>query len=462
MKSGKKRTTSFSPFAPICCVILLSVLATRLIPPGVFERVQVSGRAVIVPGSFHPATAKSLSFFSVFLAIPYGFIGTANLIFLILLVGGAIEVYNRTGAIAAGLHALTRKTGKTARVFLLFFIFCLLLVLGGFFGWVQAAIPFVPLVVPLVLSLGFDPLVAAAVVILGLLVGFCAGPSNLYTVGVAQQVAGLPLFSGFGLRLLIFGVFGLLSFFFILRQIKKDAGSDNVETRGGAADAAVPLSVEPEGKCASRLILAVIFLTFGLVTRGMLYLDWGPAEIAAAFTASGIVAGILRRFSTAEIAACFTEGAKNALTGAMIVGTAGGVQWVLEKGCIIDPIIYYLSGFLSGLPPLAAAVGVSVIVALVGGLIPSGSGKAVVLAPIMIPLADMIGLTRQTTILAYQFGDGLANLVWFTYGTLLIFLDYAKTPLSRWYRFVLPLLLILTAVAVLFLWIAVKINYGPA
>lgn len=146
----------------------------------------------------------------------------------------------------------------------------------------------------------------------------------------------------------------------------------------------------------------------------------------------------------------------------MIVGVARGVQWILEQGGIIDPIINGLSQLLDGLPPVGSAIGVFIVVSLLNALVPSGSGKAMALMPILMPLAELIGITRQTMILAYQFGDGISNIFWFTYGGLLIFLSYGKIPLARWYKFVMPLIAVMIVLAVIFLSIAVKIGYGPA
>lgn len=143
----------------------------------------------------------------------------------------------------------------------------------------------------------------------------------------------------------------------------------------------------------------------------------------------------------------------------MIVGVARGVQWILQDGGVIDPIIHFLSSQIQGSSPYLSAIGIFVVVSLLNGLVPSGSGKAMALMPLMIPLADLVGLSRQTTILAYKFGDGITNMAWFTYGTLLMFLSWSNVPIKKWYRFLFPLMGIFLVYALIFLYIAIKINY---
>ena len=211
-----------------------------------------------------------------------------------------------------------------------------------------------------------------------------------------------------------------------------------------------------------KISLIILGLTFIISIYGMLKLKWNIIDMTAVFILSGIIAGLINKMSASDIADSFLVGCKGAFNGAMIVGVARGVQWALEQGKIIDPIIYGMSRMLQGLPSVATAIAVFIVVSFLNGLVPSGSGKAMALMPILMPLSELIGLTRQTMILAYQFGDGLSNIVWFTYGGLLLFLSYGKIPLSKWYKFVFPLILLLAILSAIFLTIAVKISYGPA
>lgn len=330
----------------------------------------------------------------------------------------------------------------------------------------EAAIPFAPLVIPIILALEYDAMTGVAVCILGLMIGFAIGPTNIYTIGIADAIAELPMFSGFGFRFIAYCVFVAVTLVYILiyaEKVKKDP-SKSLVADIDISDLKYDYSGEKDKKLSSSQIISLLILaaTFVVVVYGMLKLKWRINDMSAAFLLSGIAAGLISRMKVGDIANYFIAGAKGAIGGAMIVGVARGVQWILEQGGLIDPIIFHLSNLLKNLPPLGSAIGIFIVVCLLNGLIASGSAKAVALMPIIIPLADLVGLTRQTTILAYQFGDGLTNEFWFTYGTLLIFLSYGKVPLSRWYKFLMPLFMILLVLAVAFLFIAVKIGYGPA
>ena len=186
---------------------------------------------------------------------------------------------------------------------------------------------------------------------------------------------------------------------------------------------------------------------------------WAIDDIYAVFFLSGIIAGIIGKMSGSEIADAFITGAKGSISGAMIVGVARGVYWVLNAGNVNATIIYRATELLKGTSPLIAAMGIVIIVTFINGLIPSGSGKGALLTPILVPIGINLGLTPQATVLAYQFGDGITNMFWFSYGTLLIFLNYGKVPINRWYKFFLPLMAIFFIIAFIFLAIAVNIGF---
>lgn len=316
----------------------------------------------------------------------------------------------------------------------------------------------------LLLALGYDTIVAVSILVLGLMVGFAIGPTNIYTVGIAHQVSQLPIFSGIKLRLIAYFIFTGITLIYILMyaaKIKKDPEKSYMKGID-VSDLNVDLSKNAEITKSQSMALVILVLTFVISVYGMLKLKWSIVDMTGVFLLSGIVAGFVTKMSASDIADSFIEGSKGAMGGAMIVGVARGVQWILEQGGIIDPIINGLSQLLDGLPPVGSAIGVFIVVSLLNALVPSGSGKAMALMPILMPLAELIGITRQTMILAYQFGDGISNIFWFTYGGLLIFLSYGKIPLARWYKFVMPLIAVMIVLAIIFLSIAVKIGYGPA
>ena len=459
----KKKPLEFNAFFLLFLVIIAVFIFSFIVSPGAFDRQVVDGRSQVIPGSFHEITRASLSFFDIFRSVPNGLIGAGSIVFLVLIVGGAVEVFNKTGAIPAGVSKLVKASETFHSSFVLILLFAIFAVLGGFLGWIEASIPFVPLVIPIVLALGFDAMTAVALVILGSMVGFAIGPTNMYTIGIAHQVAEMPLFSGFGLRFIAYLSFCGVALAYLMFYAYR---TKNNPARSLVAD--IDVSDLKFDQQASRdnvletkhiISLCILAATIVMTVYGMIYLKWNINDMAAIFLLAGIIAGIVGRLSINDLIGAFLAGARGSMGGAMIVGIARGVQWMLEKSALFDPAINSLASHLTDLPPLGSAMGIFITVCLLNGLVASGSAKAMALMPIIIPLADLVGVTRQTAIFAYQFGDGLTNFAWFTYGTLLIFLSYGKVPLIRWYKFLWPLMVVFFIMAAIFLFIAVKINY---
>lgn len=451
-------------FVLLFFVIVLCIIASYIVTPGVFERQVINGRTIVVANSYHNIPREILSPLAIFKAIPYGIMGASNMVVLILLVGGSIEIYNKSGTINVGINKLVNTVGTKGGPLVITLLFIVFAILGGFLGWIEVCIPFAPLVIPILLALGYDTIVAVSVLVLGLMVGFMVGPTNIYTVGIAHQISQLPIFSGLALRLIIYFIYIPITLIYILmyaNKIRKNPEKSYMKDID-TSDLNVNISKNEKFTTAHKISLILLGLTFIISVFGMLKLKWNIIDMTAVFILSGIIAGLINKMSASDIADSFLVGCKGAFNGAMIVGVARGVQWALEQGKIIDPIIYGMSKMLSGLPSVATAIAVFLVVSLLNGLVPSGSGKAMALMPILMPLSELIGLTRQTMILAYQFGDGLSNIIWFTYGGLLLFLSYGKIPLSKWYKFVMPLIIILAILSAIFLTIAVKIGYGPA
>lgn len=273
------------------------------------------------------------------------------------------------------------------------------------------------------------------------------------------------MFSGMKYRLIVLLVFNLVSMFFILRyakKVKKDPSSslmNGIDTSSLKKDYS---QAEKEKMSINQILALIIFgITFIVAIYGVSTLGWSLNDLSAAFVFSGIAAGLVCFMGPNEIVNAFMDGAKGSFNGAMVVGVARGIQYVLQNGGLVDPLINFMSKPLIGLPLWATAIGAFIVVTILNGLIPSGSGKAMAFMPILIPLSDLVGLSRQTMVLAYQFGDGISNPAWFTFGTTLIFISLGKIPLKKWYRFILPIEITLFIVACVFLIIATKINYGP-
>ncbi|MDR7869264.1 MAG: AbgT family transporter [Tissierellaceae bacterium] len=463
----KKRSKVINPFVLIFTVVAICGLLSFIITPG-----------TIVDGVYTALPKNTFNFnnvFNIFRAVPYGLKDSANIMILILVVGGALEIYKRTGAIDAGINSMMAKFGKSSQTMLLVVLIVAFSAIGGFLGWIEVLIPFVPLVIAVVLALGYDSLTAVAVVIVGSMGGFIAGPTNLYTVGVAnttlQKIGilaeGSDVFVGLGYRVVIWVAITLVSIIYILyyaNKVRKDP-TKSLVSEVDVSDIQIDTSSNENSKMTTPQVLVLLSIlgAMTLTVIGMKYgingVVWAIDDVSAIFFLSGILAGIIGKMDSDSIANAFIEGSKSAIGGALIVGVARGVYWILNVANINATIIYHTTEILKGMSPILAAIGIVIIVSFINGLIPSGSGKGALLSPIIVPIALSLGLSDQTAVLAYQFGDGITNMFWFSYGTLLIFLNYGKVPLTKWYKFVIPLLLIFFAMAIAFLLIAINIGF---
>lgn len=463
----KKKSKVINPFVLIFMVVAVCGLLSFIITPG-----------TLVDGIYTALPKNTFDFnnvFNIFRAVPYGLKDSANIMILILVVGGALEIYKRTGAIDAGINSMMTKFGKSSQTMLLVTLIIAFSAIGGFLGWIEVLIPFVPLVIAVVLALGYDSLTAVAVVIVGAMGGFIAGPTNLYTVGVANSTLqkigilaeGSDVFVGLGYRVVIWVAITLVSIIYILNyanKVRKDP-TKSLVSDVDVSDIQIDTSSNENSKMTipQVLVLLSILGAMTLTVIGMKYgingVVWAIDDVSAVFFLSGILAGIIGKMDSSSIADAFIEGAKSAIGGALIVGVARGVYWILNVANINATIIHHTTELLKGTSPILAAIGIVMIVSFINGLIPSGSGKGALLSPIIVPIALSLGLSDQTAVLAYQFGDGITNMFWFSYGTLLIFLNYGKVPLTKWYKFITPLLLIFFAMAIAFLLIAINIGF---
>lgn len=466
MKKEKKPLV-INPFVLIFAVVFICGLLTFIITPGTLEN-----------GVYTPLPKNQLNFnnlFNIFRAIPYGIKDSSNIVILILVVGGALEIYKKTGAIDNGISAMVHKFGQSSQTMLLVVLITVFSAIGGFLGWIEVLIPFIPLVIAVVLALGYDSITAVAVCIVGTMGGFVAGPTNLYTVGVCngilQKMGILPegsdVFVGLGFRTVIWVVITAVSIIYILlyaNKTRKDpskslvADIDVSDIRLDTSNAEFAKLSGPQVLVLLSILGAMILTVIGM-RYGINGVTWSIDDVSAVFFLSGIIAGIIGKMKASDISDSFIAGAKGSIGGAMIVGVARGVYWVLNAGNVNATIIYNATELLKGTSLLVAAIGIVIIVSLINGLIPSGSGKGALLSPILVPIGLSLGLSSQTTVLAYQFGDGITNMFWFSYGTLLIFLNYGKVPINRWYKFFLPLMAIFFVIAIASLAIAIKIGF---
>jgi uncharacterized ion transporter superfamily protein YfcC len=441
-------------------MIVLAFALTWLLPAGQYERSEnEDGRMQVVPGSYaelpdHPSPSPV----SIFTAVPRGLVAAAEIIFFVFIIGGAFALLRATGAIDALLGASLRRLGHRP----------LLLILGGVvvftvgsstIGMAEEYLPFIPVLVALALALGFDALTGVAIVCIGMAVGYGVATINPFTVLIAQGVAGLQPGSGMGYRLLLSAVFVPIGVHHVWRyaaRVKADPGRSLVADIQPPASSAAHESAMLTG--AHRLALLVTAVALAVLTYGLIQRGWYLVEMSAVFLALALVLAVVSRIGADRAAEAFGEGAAELTMTALLVGFARAIQVVLEDGAVIDTIVHGLSVPLQGLGPELAAVGMLVVQSLTNFFIPSGSGQAYVTMPIMAPLADVVGVSRQVAVLAFQFGDGFTNILVPTNPVLIGMLAIAGVPYDRWLRFVMPFMLKVWIVSALALAVAVRLG----
>lgn len=451
----------------IFCIVIISALLTYIIPAGEYARVQDpnTGRTVVDPNSFTIVERNPVNLFDVLSAVPRGMIDAAQITFFIFIVAGSFQIITSTGAIEAGIYKVAYKLKGNEQLLIPIFMFLFSLT-GAFLGFAEENIVFIPIAITLARALGYDAIVGMSLVSLGGAVGFNAGIMNPFTVGVAQGIAELPLFSGIGLRIIVWIVFLIVSILYVMRYAKKIKDKPEL-----SIIAEVELEerknnnfeVIEDRKLSTAHILVFLVLAAGLATIvfGVYKYEWYINEIAGIFLGMGIVCGFIGKMGPNKMAQEFVNGARGIVFGALVCGIARTILVVLKDGLILDSIIYYLSSLIKGLPTTIAAVGMLLIQSLINFAIPSGSGQAATTMPIMVPLADILGLTRQTAVLAFHFGDGFSNTFTPTASTLMASLSIAKIPYDKWIKYYGKLFFIWTGMGAVFMVIAVLINYGP-
>ena len=426
----------------IFAMILLSALLTWFVPGGEYLKGE--------EGTLSYRDVESVpQLFGVFTALYHGFVKQSGIIIFILIVGGSFWLLNSTGAISVGIGRFIRSVGRYHKVVLVA-ITLLFSLAGAIFGMSEETIPFVGIVVPLVVSMGYDAFLGMLIVYVAANVGFSSAFLNPFTVGIAQEMAELPLFSGMEYRLFCWAILTLLLILFVLFYAKSvyKAPQAAAEQQTFAAPqptatsqpiAAPQAPAEPQPcpqrmSAAQKIILLILFATIVLLVVGVTLWGWYMAEISGLFLAMGIVSGIVAGYDSGRISSEMIAGAKDILSSALVVGLASGIIVILQEGRIIDSILNSLQAALNnagGEWSLSAMYGIQ---ALINTIIPSATAKAAITIPIMAPFSDMVGVSRQAMVLAFQFGDGFTNMITPTSGVLIASLSMARITYSEWVR----------------------------
>jgi uncharacterized ion transporter superfamily protein YfcC len=459
-----KRSWSIDSLVLIASFIVFAQLLSYVVPHGSFDRVPVPddpGRMVVVEGTYKTldgSGAVTLPPWHFLLAVTDGLESAQAIIFLIFLVGGVIAVLRRTGAIDAVLHGAVERLGKSP--WLLIGGCLVLFSIGSFtIGMGEEYVPLVPIIVTMSLAMRMDAVVAMGMVWVPYGIGWACAGINPFGVLIAQNIANVPLTSGWELRLAMMFAFLLVAFHHIYRyaiRVQKDPESSLVAhidySDGFQAPDDVHLSRQ------RILVLAVFVLGIAGFVYGVSEHHWYIAELNAIFLGIGLLAALISRMPAGETSRTFIEGAAAMTPAALLVGFARTIEVVMTDGQIIDSIVYSIAGVLEGLPAEASAIGMLVVQTICNFFIPSGSGQAFVTMPIMSPLATLTDVPQQTAVLAYQFGDGFTNMIVPTSALVMGALALGRVPYAAWFRFVGPLLLKIFALAAVFLVLSMHVG----
>ncbi|MFQ7585910.1 MAG: YfcC family protein [[Clostridium] symbiosum] len=446
----------------ITILVIMTVL-THIIPAGQYQRVEdpVSGKMIVVPGSFEFVDIKAPGFFDIFLSLQRGYVDAANIMFLIIFAYGFVYMLVKNGTMDAALGTLVRLVGKKVQLM----IPITMIVLGALsstLGIFEEVYGLFPVFVGISVALGYDIVVGGAIVCLGVIIGYASGTFNPYTIGIAQDVAGVEMFSGLGLRVVILVVFELAAILYIMNYARKVKADPTKSIMYGVESEFVQRKSLDELTGAKmntrqKICLLIFFATLGSLLYGTTQLGWNIDEIAAMFLMMMIFAGIASGYSATDICKTFIESTKAMVSSMLIVGFTRGILIVMKDGMISDTIVYYLVSLLSGASKYVSAYGMLFLQNIIKFFITGSSSQATITMPIMAPTAELIGLSKQIAVLAYQFGNGFADMFWPT--SCALYCGLMGVPLNKWYKFITPFFGIVLVLEVIFMTIAVAIGY---
>jgi uncharacterized ion transporter superfamily protein YfcC len=426
------------PLALLVGCMLLAAVLTWILPAGRYERREdpVTGRSLVVPGSYAQVPATPVGPMDAVVAIPKGMVDAGLIIFYVFLVGGAFTVVERTGALGRLVNSMVRAL--SGRGLLVIPIAGLAFATGGvLIQMEEELIAFIPVLLLLARRLGFSPLVAVAMSLGSSLVGAAFSPINPFQVGIAQKVAGLELVSGWQFRIA----------FLIPALAIWLAGTMLYARRTRTAPEHVEEEAGPGADWRHAAVLAVVLAAFVVFVVGVLRYGWDFDRLAAVFLVMGVVAGLIGGLGITGTAEGFVDGFRGIAYAALLIGFARAIYVVMDEGSIVDTIVHGLFTPVADLPVTVSALAMMGLHTLVHLPVPSTSGHAVLTLPVLVPLSDLIGLSRQVTVLAYQYGAGLTNMLWPTNGALMATLAAAGVPFDVWLRFAVPLLVALFVLA---------------
>ncbi|MFC5551904.1 YfcC family protein [Massilia aerilata] len=444
-------------FVLLFSILALIALATWFVPGGKYETHLVNGKQLVDPNTFHYVASSPQGLVALMKAPIKGFVEAAQIIAFVLIVGGAFAVVQKTEAIDTAIRSIARAHEHSALVrATLIPIFVTLFSLGGAtFGMNEEAIPFVLIFVPLALALGYDTITGVAIPFLGSQAGFGAAFLNPFNVGIAQGIAGVPVFSGMGYRLIVWAAATLVTVLFLMwyaARVKRNPALSPTFVLDQARRQEHPVAMSSTDRMTGRhgAVLAIFALALVTMVIGVVKYDWFIDEIAALFLTMAIVVGMVGRLGPDNWVASFMQGAKDLAPTALVIAIARATMIIARDAHIIDTMLHDLMPLVQSSHPVFAAQKMYLIQSVINFFIHSGTGQAALTMPIMAPLADLVGVTRQTAILAFQLGE-LSTPMIPTSGITVGVLALARVPWLTWAKWMVPLQLIYLVLALLLL-----------
>ena len=462
-ETKKKKFAVPHVYILLFALIAICSILTYIIPAGSYDMMMVDKREVVDASTFHNVAQTPVTLMQFLTAVPRGMQESAQIIFFIFIVGGTMAVIQETRSIEAGMGRLI-KAMKNASILIIPIVMLFFSICGSVFGMAEETIPFIPIFVSLCLVMGFDSITGVAIVFCGAGAGFAGAFMNPFTVQVAQGIAELPLLSQTLFRVVMYVCFVALAILFVMRyamKVKKNPQLSPMHAFDQTREDTVDLEELPSFGGKEKAILIVFVLAIILLVFGVIKWGWYMDEIAALFLGMSFIVAVIARMGFNNYANVLGKGMADIASGALVVGFARGILVVMTDGQILHTILHAAAEGLSKLPSMISAVGMYIFQCLLNFIVPSGSGQAAVSIPIMAPLGDLVGVTRQTATIAFQLGDGISNIFTPTSGYFMAGLAIAKVPWSKWAKWILPLIGLEYLLGAIFVVVAQAMHLGP-
>ena len=452
----KKRFNFPDTISFILIFMALFLLLTWIIPAGEYQREVKNGRNIIVKNTYSEVKPAPQGIWAFLKAPIKGMESAASIIALVFLIGGSFGVVNKTNAINQGLKKIVLLGEKKSsfKLLILPLIMILFSLAGATIGMSEEVLVFVIITVPMALSLGYDSVVGVSVAFVAAGVGFAGAFLNPFTVGIAQEIAEIKVFSGIAYRLVVWCVLTFVTILFVMRYalllqkgkiISVMSAVDNNRNLEEFKDGDNNLTLN------QKIVLSLLLTVLVLLVLGVTFWEWYIDEIAGLFIALAILSAIIVKIKAKIAVDAFLEGAKEMMVPALVIGLTKGLFVIATEGKIIDTILYAVETLSQGLPRQVSIIAMFIFQGVLNFFMPSGSGQAALTMPVMAPLSDILGISRQLSVLAFQLGDGLVNLMIPTSGVTMGVLSIAKIPFNKWFRWIMPLMLILFVLSAILL-----------